>query len=364
MGVAAASTALFGLGFPTPAHAGTYLCTPDVGGSGLSAAVVAHAHQTIAGRTVDAGNCDIGIYVGAGVTHVTISGVTVENAGFQGIFAERTSHLRILGSRVHDNGFRTVDPSAPPLPGSGVQSYVGQAFAISLFGVSHAVVAGNDVYHNGRGGIGLMDNGANDPGWRMQNQNPGAAPVASRYDVITGNRTTANYSGCGIVAATQNVGGRLAHLQITNNTIAGTIGAFTPSGPDIGGIVVAADLPYSSVHAVNVVGNTVSESFEGGIIVNAEAFGSATYRVRVSSNTVIANNWGHLEAPETAGVLVFANPAPIPPGTDAPRNVRTSVTGNTISQQYYGIWSVGDFAPKTAGNRISVLPGGTPIFHG
>lgn len=363
-GVAVASTALLGLAYAAPAHADVFTCTPDAGGSGLSAAVVAHAHQTIADRTIDATGCDIGIYIGPGATHVTVAGVTVENANFQGIFAERTAYVRVEDSTVRGNGFHTTDPSAPPLEGSGVHSYVGQSFAISLFGVSHSAVLGNTVYDNGRGGIGLMDNGANDPGWMMQHQNPDAPLVASTYDVIAGNRTAANYGGCGIVAATQNFGGHLANLQITNNTISGTIGAFTPNGPDIGGIVVAADLPDSSVSNVNVTGNSVSQSFEGGIIVNAEAFNSSTNAVHVVGNTVTANNWGHLEAPEMAGVLVYANPAPIPPGTNAPRNVGTIVTGNTLAEQFYGIWSLGDFAPKTAGNTISVTPGGTPIFHG
>lgn len=362
--MAVASTSLLGLVAASPAHADGPMCTPDVGGSGLSAAVVAHAHQTIAGQLVDAAGCDIGIYVGPGATHVTITGSTVENANFQGIFAERTSHLRVAGSTVTGNGFHSTDPSAPPLEGSGVKSYVGQSFAISLFGVSHSSVVGNWVHDNDRGGIGVMDNGANDPGWLQQNQNPDAPLVPSTYDVVAGNHTWANYHGCGIVAATQNFGGQLSHLQITNNTISGTIGQFTSNGPDIGGIVVAADPPESSVDNVNVMGNSVSESFEGGIIVNAEAFNSSTNRVTVSANTVTANNWGDLEAPQMAGVLVYANPAPIPPGTNAPRNVATTVTGNTIDAQFYGIWSLGDFAPKTAGNTISVTPGGIPIFHG
>ncbi|HWC21619.1 MAG TPA: right-handed parallel beta-helix repeat-containing protein [Flexivirga sp.] len=364
VGVAAVSTALLGLTYAPPAHADGVSCTPDAGGSGLSAAVVAQPHRTIADRTIDATGCDIGIYVGPGATHVTISGVTVENANFQGIFAERTSHLRVAGSTLTGNGFHTTDPSAPPLEGSGVKSYVGQAFAISLFGVSHSAVVGNSVHDNGRGGIGVMDNGANDPGWLMQKQNPDAPLVPSTYDVIAGNHTWSNYSGCGIVTATQNFGGRLSNLQIMNNTITGTIGQFTANGPDIGGIVVAADPPESRVDNVNVMGNSVSQSFEGGIIVNAEAFNSSTNRVTVSANTVTANNWGHLEAPQMAGVLVYANPAPIPPGTTAPRNVATTVTGNTLGAQFYGIWSLGDFAPKTAGNTISVTPGGTPIFHG
>lgn len=360
---AAASTALLGLLYAAPANADGAVCTPDVGGSGLTAAVVAQPHQRIADQTVDATGCDIGIYVGQGVRHVSIDGVTVTGANFQGIFAERTSHLSIEHSTVDGNGWHTVDSSALPLPGNGLHSYVSQSFAISLFGVSHSRVKDNQVYNNGRGGIGVMDNGPNDPGWMMQNQNPAAPLVASTHDVVVGNSTWANFGGCGIVLATQNFGGRLAHLRVLRNTVSGT--GFGAAGPDIGGIVVAADPPESTVAHVKVAGNSVSQSFEGGIIVNAEAFNATTHDVHVMRNTVTGNNQGDLEAPNTAGVLVFANPgAVVPPGTMAPRNIGTVVALNSISDQFYGIWSMGDFAPRTFGNTISVTTGGTPVFHG
>ena len=167
--------------------------------------MVARPGQTISHRTINAAPCDIGIYVGAGVSHVTINSVTVDGASFQGIFAQDTSYVTIEHSTVTDNAFGTIDTSVPPLPGSGVQSLVSQAFAISLFGVSHATVADNTVYNNGRGGIGVMDNGPNDPG--TITQDPSAPLVSSSYDSVTGNREWANYNGCAIVAATQNLGG-------------------------------------------------------------------------------------------------------------------------------------------------------------
>jgi hypothetical protein len=329
-------------------------CTPDVGGTGLSAAVVAHAHQEISQRVVDATGCDIGIYVGAGVRHVSIRSTTVTGANFQGILAEKTSHLAISHSTVTGNAFNTIDPSAPPLPGSGVQSWVGQAFAISLFGVRHATVSDNEVYNNGRGGIGLMDNGPFDPGARMQNQNPNAPLVGSSHVKIVDNKTWANYNGCGIVAATQNVAGHLTHLSIRDNQITGT--GFGAAGPDIGGIVVAADLPESKVTHVNVNDNTVRDSFEAGLIVNAEAPGSRTRAVRLYDNEVSGNNVGHLEAPNTAGVVTFAAPGAT--------NLRTMIWDNDISNQFYGVWSRGDFPPKLFHNDIDVSPGGTPVSLG
>lgn len=361
VGVVAASTALLGVSAGVAQAAPASTCTPNVGNSGLSAAVVAHPHQRIAQRHIDATGCDIGIYVGQGVSHVRIDSVSVSGANFQGIFAEKTSHLTVQDSVVTDNGFHTTDPAAPPLPGSGVKSYVGQSFAISLFGVSHSTVRDNKVFNNGRGGIGLMDNGANDPG--TITQNPSAPLVSSSDDTIVGNRTWANYSGCGIVAATQNFGGRLSDLTIAGNRIIGT-GLSATMGPDIGGIVVAADLPNSSVRDVSVRDNRVTDSFEGGVIVNAEAFNSWTRNVRVTANRISGNNWGDLEAPATAGVIVFEAPGAVPPGTNAPVNLGTVVAGNTITSQFYGIWSTGNRPPKVWKNHIRVTTGGTPIFIG
>lgn len=356
-----------GIGFSGTAAAaaapGPHSCTANVGNSGLSAAVVARRGQTIAHRTINASPCDIGIYVGAGVSHVTIRSVTVKGANFQGIFAQDTSHVTIEHSTVTDNAFGTTNPTAPPLPGSGVKSLVGQAFAISLFGVSHSTVDHNRVYNNGRGGIGIMDNGPHDPGTITQNA---AAPlVSSSYDSVTGNREWANYSGCGVVAATQNLGGSLSNLLIAGNRIRGT--QSSPSqigqkGPDVGGIVVAADLPGSSVADVRVSDNRVTSSFEGGVIVNAEAFNSSTRDVRVIRNVVSGNNWGGQEAPKTAGIIVFANPAAaVPPGDAAPQNVDTFVALNTVTKQFYGIWSAGNYPPVVFANRIRVTAGGTPI---
>lgn len=358
----AISSALLGVGYAGGAAQAAPSCTQDVGHSGLSAKVVARAHQKIAHRVIDASGCDIGIYVGAGAGHVTIKGVTVSGANAQGIFAEKTSHLTVEKSSLTGNGFHTIDPSAPPLPGNGLHSSIGQSFAISLFGVSHSTVADNIVYNNGRGGIGVMDNGPEDPGAITQNAK--APLVASTHDSVVGNHTWANYSGCGVVVATQNFGGRLAHLSIVGNTITGT--GFDPTnGPDIGGLVVAADLPNSTVAKVSVRDNSVSDSFEGGIIINAEAFNSFTSGVDVNRNTLVGNNVGRQEAPNTAGVLVFANPAAaVPPNDRAPQNRGTKIWNNTITEQFYGVYAMGAYAPKVFHNQIAVTPGGTPVFQG
>ncbi|HEX7354046.1 MAG TPA: right-handed parallel beta-helix repeat-containing protein, partial [Mycobacteriales bacterium] len=334
----AVSTALLSVTWSAVAGAAPASCTADAGGTGLSAAVVAQANQKISATTVDATGCDIGIYVGSGATGVTIDGVTVTGANFQGILAEKTSALTVQNSTVDGNGFHTIDPSAPPLPGSGLNSKVGQSFGISLFGVSDSTISGNKVFDNGRGGIGIMDNGPNDPG--ALTQNPKAPPVASTNDVITNNQVWRNYGGCAIVVATQNFGGSLSQLTISGNTVVGT-GMSQANGPDIGGIVVAANLPGSSLSTVSVSGNTIDGSFEGGVVVNAIAPTSSTQNVTVTGNTLRANNFGAQEAPQTAGILVYA------PGG---QNTGTVVSNNTNSDQYYGIWTYKSSQTTLTGN--------------
>jgi hypothetical protein len=335
-------------------------CTKNVGGIGLSAMMVAQAHQVISNRTINAKGCDIGIYVGPNMTNVVIDHVTVTGANFDGILAQRTTYLTVKNSTITGNAFGTIDPKAPPLPGSGVKSRVAQAFGISLFGVSHSTITRNNVVNNGRGGIGVMDIGPFNPGALTQNAK--AKPAASANDVISNNTLTKNYNGCAVVTATQNPAGRIIAMTISGNTITGT-GMSKTWGPDLGGIVVAANTPGSSAVDVSVHQNTISRSAEGAIVVNAESFNAYTWGVRVDANILTdGNNWLSLEAPKTAGVIVFANPqAEVPPNMTAPRNQATLVWNNTISGQFYGIWSMGADAPMTLKNRITVTTGGTPI---
>lgn len=321
----------------TPA---TPSCVANVGGTGLSAAIVAKSGQTISDQTVNAAGCDIGIYVGSGVSGVTINSDTVTGASFQGILAEKTTGLTVENSTFTNNGFKTVDPSAPPLAGSGMRSLVSQAFAVSLFGVSNSTVKNNQIYDNGRGGMGIMDNGPNDPG--SITQNTSAPLVASLNDAVIGNHVWENYAGCGIVLATQNLGGHLGNLTVTGNTVTG-VGMSKVYGPVIGGIVVAADLPNSTITNVMVNQNTVTDSYEGGLIVNSEAPGSSTQDVQLIDNTLADNNQGHLEAPNTAGIIIYAaTAATLSPNTNQAENTGTVVAGNSESGQVYGIWTSGD----------------------
>lgn len=89
--------------------AGAATCVA-AGTTGLTADIVATSGQTIATQTVNASGCGYGIYVGPGVTGVTIGGttaadaVTVTGANDTGIFAEQTTGLTVENTTVNGNG--------------------------------------------------------------------------------------------------------------------------------------------------------------------------------------------------------------------------------------------------------------------
>ncbi|MFZ0252052.1 MAG: right-handed parallel beta-helix repeat-containing protein [Acidimicrobiales bacterium] len=333
--------------------AGAVTCA-TAGSTGLTAAVVAASNnQVIASQTVDATGCDIGIYVPPNITGVTIGGattadaVTVSGANDTGIFVEQTSGVTIQNDTVQNNG---VNPSP------GVGSFGG----IVLAGVANGTVSDNTVTNNGGGGVFVNDNGPVDPG--APNAGPNA-PVPSTDDTVSGNSISGNYGSCGIVYATHNSGGSISGGVIENNTITGHIGVFRSTGPDLGGIVVAAASAGATVTNTQVTGNNISNSFEGGIIVHAHAPNDVVTGTSITGNTVgPANNWGSTNGPPTtAGIILGVDQ--LPPAI-APTITNTTVGGNTIFGQFYGLWISGvtDVTVNPA-NTITVTPGGAPTFN-
>lgn len=325
----------------------------QAGNSGFTAAVVARAGQHIRGWHVNATGCDVGIYVGHGATGVQISRVKVTGANDAGILVQDTSRVTITRSVITGNGFHS--PGEDMLP---------QAFGISLFGVSHSAVTRNTVYNNGRGGIGVMDYGPFDPGQLVTHEpGPSARLVPSDHDVVSGNRLWANYNGCAIVLAPFNQGGHIADDVVTGNTITG-VGA-NQKGADVGGIVVQSNGPSSTARNIAVGWNHVSGSAEAGVIVHAAAPHSRTRNVWVTGNVLSGDNWSKGAGPhpsqpdQLTGIVVDS----LLEGPDGARAVNTVVTGNRITDEFYGIWSRGADAPHVRHNSIHVLPGGTPVYR-
>lgn len=341
------------------------------GTSGFTAAVVASANQTISRRTVNATGCDVGIYVADDASGVTISQVTVTGANDAGILVQNTHDVTIERSTVTGNAFHAPPPgpSGTPPGTPPVQGNLPQAFAISLFGVSHAVVTQNKVYNNARGGIGVMDDGPFDPGQIfMGSGTTPDSPVPVADVQVTNNTLWANDNGCGVVVSAFNTGNTVSDVLVSQNTINGT--GFNPAGPDVGGIVAQSNGAFSTVRDITISRNTITNSAEAGVIVHAAAPGSKTKNITVSQNTLSGNNWMGDGPDQTAGVVVAVVGPPA--GADlgggftnpGEWNESTFVSQNTMTDQFFGVWTSGPNPPTLFRNNISVTPGGSAYFVG
>jgi len=319
--IAAGLSPLLG-GSPASAETATAAsasCVP-AGSTGLTAAMVQTTN--LSGATVDASGCDIGIYVPPGTSGITITGVTVTGANDHGIFVQDASDITISNSTIENNG-------VAPTPG------INENKAVELVGTSGSTVSGNTVTGNvADGGIGIADDG---PQLDPAAPKPSASALfASSDDTVENNQISNNYKGCGIVLASYVPGAGVRTITAASNTITGTPGQFGPHGPVIGQIVVATDAPATTVSGITISGNTVSGSFLAGITLHANAPRDSISGTDIENNTLTANNWGDANgAPQTDAIALEVNPIP-PPVT--PVLSGTTISGNTITGQYVGVW--------------------------
>jgi parallel beta-helix repeat protein len=160
---------------------------------------------------IDATGLSNGVYIDGldnpGLTHVVVTGFTVENANFEGILVTNASLVTVSDNEVANND-KSLEPSIPACP--GIPSFeTGEDFdcgeGIHLIGADHSTVANNTVENNA-GGILLSD----DTGQTHDNS-------------VTGNVSKDNPFDCGIVMASHapGPGSTAPHLGVVHNTIAG-----------------------------------------------------------------------------------------------------------------------------------------------
>ncbi len=340
-------TVASGTGGLTSETVSSAACVP-AGNTGLTTVMVARPGQTINGRTVNATGCDVGIYIGPGTNNVTIENTTITSSNDHGIFAEDASGLTVEHSTVTGNG-------VAPTPG------IFDNKAIELVGMANSTIAWNEVnYNTGDGGIGVQDNGPLDSGAPQ----PGPSiPVMTHNIVIVGNDVSHNTRGCAIVVASHNPGGGVRYVTLADNNIVSTPFVSGPTGPEIGGIVIDAPLPNTVVSHVTVNGNTITGSLIAGIAVYAGSGpGAKVFAVSLTGNTLSGDGWGEVAAgrPKPEAIMVAAYPAP--PGTPRPIVASTVITGNTITNEYYGEWLAYTFGTTSTGNSITTFPGGIPVY--
>jgi len=187
------------LGLISPVSATTF-CTPVTPtdakfGSLITAAKVAITGQTITGD-VDATGCDAGVYIGPGVTGVTVT-AAVHDASQVNIFNDGGT-VTVTGSTVTNVGAHTGTAFTP----NGVQTGIGVYFSCGGTGI----ISSNTINQYQKGGITVRDlDGVTVTG----NTVTGLGVV----NFIAQNGIEFGFGTCGPTVSTSNVG------QVTGNTV-------------------------------------------------------------------------------------------------------------------------------------------------
>lgn len=298
----------------------------------------------IAGLTINASGCDIGIYIGHGVSNVSIVGVSIRNANQHAILVQDTTNIHISNNYIAANGAASLvcPPGGVPPPGC-----IPEDKPIELVGTSFSSVTNNVVIRNSAdGGIGIADDGAQNPGAPL-----GVAGLSRRatFDLVSGNAIIDNTRGCGVVIAAYNAFEGINNVIVRNNLIVGQAPG-TPitstSGPFIGQIVVATDGPLTTINNVRVAHNVLRGSYLPGIVLHANVFGDLIKNTNIVGNVLTHN--GYYPGPpnatsNTPGVLqgttgislVAENPqTPNPPAVISDTNVNSNVVLGDLN----GVW--------------------------
>lgn len=295
----------------------TLLTPQPAGATGLTTAYVAQPGEHISGMTINPstvnGSYDIGIYIG--VDNVTVTGVNVSGANNEGILVQDASNVVIEGNRITNNATDqgVFDGGlAPPL--------LTEDKGIVLAGTTNCIVQGNLIEGNGHGGIAVLDDGPNHP----FAPDGASGPTPSTGNVIKANTIQNNTGDCAIVVAAKNPGAGVYDNTASENTLNG----------GVGGIIVAGGA-FGPVNVTNTViqNNVVMGGFLPGIAVHAFGPGTIT-GTKLIGNVLSNNGVGELSG-NTTGIEIFAVPhVGVISGTQ--------VLHDNISNDYYGVWHVGD----------------------
>jgi nitrous oxidase accessory protein NosD len=282
------------------------------------------------------------LITGAGSRGAVVEGFVVQHALDEGILALQTSNVTIADNVVHGNN---LGAQAKPLTGECAPQGVipgdcGEG--LHLMSVEHSKVISNTVTGN-LGGILITDEmGPTD------------------HNTITLNEVTNNLYDCGITLAGHNPhavnagvpaprSGGVYDNQILDNVVNGN--GVKGQG---GGILLAAGAPGSGVYSNTVALNTANDNGLGGLTLHSHAPGQD-----LNGNKIINNSFSHdavhgypsgapgdsdASITHTAGIVLFSAVAPLK---------GTVVTGNKLSNEYYGIWTQNVSKIKQSSNKFA-----------
>jgi parallel beta-helix repeat protein len=263
----------------------------------------------------------------------TVSGFTIKGATYEGILVEKTSHITISGNTVtgNDVGIKAAKPTGECAAAGPVPGDCGEG--LHLMSVTHSVVTGNTVKGN-LGGILLTDE---------------LGPTAD--NTISHNTSTNNLFDCGITLAGHNpkatangkpqpkLGGIYAN-KVLDNVVNGN-----GTKGEGAGIIMAGGAPGAGVYNNLVQGNSATGNGLAGVEIHSHFFGPGAPSADLNGNRIIDNKLTHnglndksdaefspadFAKGATVGILV---------GSDVVKLTGIVITGNTVSDSHFGIWT-------------------------
>ena len=273
----------------------------------------------------------------------TVEGLTITNATGQGIFATNVEKVTIKGNIVEHNDLGVGGKSTylycttknfVPDCGEGIH----------LSGVAESRVEGNTVQHNS-GGILVSDE------------------LGPTHDnVITGNTVVDNILNCGITIVGHKEGavdskGKLhpSVAGVYDNTFTDNVVTNNGTTGTGAGILLANPRAGMAVYRNTLHGNTINQNGLPGVTVNENTTGQYIDGNVITGNTVGTNN---LLMSATAGngnttaISVFV--------AEGARDVKVTVSDNTISANVYGIFALKGTVLTQSGNTFTDVQ--TPVY--
>lgn len=264
---------------------------------------------------------------GAAASGTVIDGFTITDGADHGILVQNANHVTVENNHVTGNGTAGIKGIEEDKP-------------IELIGTSNGIVKDNTVENNlADGGIGVADDGTNDPG------TPGATGgtmAPSKDNVVEDNTIEHNAGGCGVVIASYNAG-----EGVIDNTVVGNT-----ASANVAGIVVATDAPNTVAEGNVIKNNTVQQNIISGIILHSNAPADTLNDNVVEGNTISNNGAdGEVGDAQTTGIVEVGAVNPIS---------GNSIINNTISDQQLGVYVIGALKNTVSGNTFNttdtVLP--------
>lgn len=168
-------------------------------GATITAAVAALSDESIIG-SINAIGCDVGVYIGPGVTGVTIS-ATVHDANQVGVFNDGGS-ANVTDSTIYNIGNHVNGVFTP----NGLQTGIGVYYSATATGA----ISGNTIYNYQKGGIVVRDL---DSVYVTNNLVTGLGP----FNLIAQNGIEIGFGANGPTLSTSNVG------HVTGNVVTDNI---------------------------------------------------------------------------------------------------------------------------------------------